>query len=35
MQPDGIHPNAAGVAMIVEAMGPSVLDLIDRSATQN
>lgn len=35
MQPDGIHPNAAGVALIVEAMGPSVLDLIDRSATQD
>lgn len=30
MQPDGIHPNAAGVALIVEAMGPSVLDLIAR-----
>jgi len=28
MQPDGIHPNAAGVARIVEDMGPSVLDLI-------
>lgn len=29
MQPDGIHPNAAGVAVIVEAMGPSVLGLIE------
>lgn len=29
MQPDGIHPNAAGVALIVEAMGPSVLELIE------
>ncbi|MEM7075726.1 MAG: arylesterase [Pseudomonadota bacterium] len=27
-QPDGIHPNAAGVAEIVVAMGPSVLELI-------
>jgi acyl-CoA thioesterase-1 len=30
MQPDGIHPSAAGVAVIVEAMGPSVLSLIAR-----
>ncbi|NBD29925.1 MAG: arylesterase [Alphaproteobacteria bacterium] len=30
MQPDGIHPNADGVARIVEAMGPAVLDLVDR-----
>jgi acyl-CoA thioesterase-1 len=29
MQPDGIHPNAAGVARIVEAMGPSVLRFVD------
>jgi acyl-CoA thioesterase-1 len=28
MQPDGIHPNAKGVALIVEDMGPAVLDLI-------
>ncbi len=28
MQPDGIHPNAAGVARIVAAMGPAVLALI-------
>ena len=28
MQPDGIHPSAKGVALIVEAMGPSVLALI-------
>jgi hypothetical protein len=27
MQPDGIHPNAEGVALIVEAIGPSVLEL--------
>ena len=29
MQADGIHPNAEGVARIVEAMGPSILALID------
>lgn len=29
MQPDGIHPNAAGVALIVEAMGPKVLELVE------
>lgn len=29
-QPDGIHPNTAGVARIVEAVGPKVLDLITR-----
>lgn len=28
-QADGIHPNATGVALIVEAMGPAVLDLIE------
>ncbi len=30
MQRDGIHPNAKGVALIVEDLGPSVLDLVDR-----
>ncbi len=30
MQPDGIHPNADGVARIVEAFGPSVEALISR-----
>lgn len=30
MQEDGIHPNADGVAQIVETVGPSVLDLLDR-----
>lgn len=29
-QADGIHPNADGVAHIVEELGPYVLDLIDR-----
>lgn len=28
MQADGIHPNGAGVARIVEAIGPSVAELI-------
>lgn len=28
MQPDGIHPNVAGVAKIVDAMGPTVEALI-------
>ena len=31
MQPDGIHPNAAGVARIVAAMGPSVLSLVEQA----
>ena len=31
MQPDGIHPNAEGVALIVEALGPRVEDLIARA----
>ena len=30
MQPDGIHPNAEGVARIVETVGPKVEDLIER-----
>ena len=29
LQADGIHPNAEGVARIVEGLGPSVLALID------
>ncbi|WP_208353934.1 arylesterase [Pseudaestuariivita rosea] len=29
MQPDGIHPNADGVAVIVQAVGPAVLDLVE------
>ncbi len=28
-QPDGVHPNKEGVARIVMAMGPKVLDLIE------
>jgi acyl-CoA thioesterase-1 len=31
MQPDGLHPSAAGVSLIVEALGPHVLELIDRT----
>ena len=30
MQGDGIHPNAAGVRRVVEALGPSVLELVGR-----
>ena len=30
MQPDGIHPNKDGVQRIVGAMGPAVLDLLQR-----
>lgn len=33
MQGDGIHPNAEGVARIVESMGPQVVDLIARSTS--
>lgn len=28
LQPDGIHPNAGGVERIVEAIGPTVLELV-------
>ncbi len=35
MQPDGIHPNADGVARIVQALGPSVLGLVDAAAGQD
>lgn len=28
MQPDGIHPSAEGVRLIVEALGPHVLELV-------
>jgi acyl-CoA thioesterase-1 len=31
MQADGIHPNAAGVARIVDALGPDVAALVDRA----
>ncbi len=32
LQPDRIHPNAEGVALLVEAMGPSVLDLVQSAS---
>ena len=32
MQPDGIHPNAAGVQVIVDAIGPKVAELVDRAS---
>ena len=32
MQADGIHPNAAGVALIVDDIGPAVLELIGADA---
>lgn len=31
IQPDGLHPNADGVALVVDAMGPIVLDLVERA----
>ncbi|MEL7460847.1 MAG: arylesterase [Pseudomonadota bacterium] len=31
IQPDGLHPNADGVALVVDAMGPSVLNLVERA----
>ena len=27
-QPDGIHPNATGVKMVVESVGPIVMEMI-------
>ena len=32
MQPDGLHPNAEGVALIVDGLGPKVRDLLARGA---
>ena len=34
MQGDGIHPNADGVARLVEAIGPRVIDLITQTKEQ-
>ena len=31
MQPDGVHPNAEGVKLMVAGIGPEVLELIDRA----
>jgi acyl-CoA thioesterase-1 len=33
-QADGIHPNADGVARIVEGLGPSVLALIEATEAE-
>ncbi|SFJ81076.1 acyl-CoA thioesterase-1 [Jannaschia pohangensis] len=33
VQPDGVHPNAEGVRLIVEAFGPRVAELVARVAT--
>ena len=30
MQPDGLHPSEAGVRLIVDALGPKVLELAQR-----
>lgn len=32
MQPDGIHPNAQGVQMVVERLGPRVVELAEQAA---
>ncbi|MGI9367441.1 MAG: arylesterase [Ruegeria sp.] len=34
MQSDGLHPNAEGVAMIVEGLGPYVLKLVEMAGKQ-
>ncbi len=34
MQADGIHPNKEGVARIVAALGPRVVELLDQAAAQ-
>ena len=34
MQPDGLHPNAAGVARIVADIGPQVIDLLTKAQLQ-
>lgn len=34
MQVDGIHPNAEGVDLIVEAMGPAVAKLVERASAE-
>ncbi len=31
MQPDGIHPNPQGVKLIVEGLGPKVMELVGRA----
>lgn len=34
-QPDGIHPNGEGVALIVQALGPKVLEMIAQITPRN
>jgi acyl-CoA thioesterase-1 len=34
-QSDGLHPNAKGVAAIVEGIGPSVLELVERARARD
>ena len=34
MQPDGLHPNGEGVALIVSALGPKVLELIEAAKAE-
>lgn len=34
MQPDGIHPNAEGVALIVADIGPHVIELLHKAQTK-
>lgn len=31
VQPDGLHPNARGVTLVVKTLGPKVLELLDRA----
>ena len=31
IQPDGLHPTAKGVAVVVETLGPKVLELLRRA----
>lgn len=35
MQDDGIHPNAKGVGLMIEAIGPKVLELLARAVAQS
>lgn len=35
MQGDGIHPSAAGVKLVVEALGPKVLELLARAQAES
>lgn len=35
LQGDGIHPNVDGVSLIVEALGPEVLELVERAEARS